>query len=440
MEKDYFRKKISKKSVFKDFGTLNLSYLPVKLYCRDVIIKDLIQNFRGIIEKKGVFSGNCLLIGEGGVGKTLSAKFFAKNFREIALEKNINLIVEYFDCINFRTKSKIIRTLLAKYCQISGRGFSDEEVMIKIITKLKNNEDYIFLILDEVNLIPKDDIWALLDISEAFGHYNVRLSLLLISGKHDWIKIDSVRLLSRLNRKIELTPYNFEEAKKILKYRSNIAFTDGVILENNLELIAKIVDDTKNMRHGIEILQLCGQFADKEDLIKINAEMIRKAATEVAYPSFRSNIIDKLKPQELLSLYAVVRVLVSTDNSFTIINKAYEEYKALCKFYEIEPHVKMSFRKYIRQLNTLKVLKADSIRIDNESRGRHLKITLLDVSAKKLGGYLGKILEKKFFKSTSKLPKTIQNSTHIKNIKKGESEIMEFKSSFKWDLLQEKKK
>ena len=62
--------------------------------------------------------------------------------------------------------------------------------------------------------------------------------------------------------------------------------------------------------------------------------------------------------------------------------------------FEVEPHVKMSFRKYIRQLNTLKVLKADSIRIDDEGRGRHLKITLLDIPAEKLEEYLEEMLEK----------------------------------------------
>lgn len=395
MDKEFFRRELSKKSVFRDSSSLNLSYVPSKLYCRDDVIKELIHNFKGIIEGKGKFSGNCLLIGKGGVGKTVSAKFFGRNFRETALEKNVNLFIEHFDCVNFRTKSKIIRTLLGKYCQGSGRGFSDDEAMKQIITKVKNDNGYILLILDEVHLIPKNDIWALLDTAETFGHHNVRMSLLLISRTFDWIRIESERLLSRINKKIELKPYNFNEAKQILTYRSDIAFKDGIIDEDNLELIGKIVEDTKNMRHGIEILRLIGLYIDKEGMDEITAEIIRTAATEVAYPEFRSDIIDRLKNQELLSLYAVVRALLNSKKSFTTIDEAYEDYAAICETYEIEPHVKMSFRKYIRQLNTLKILQADSIRIDEESRGRHLKITLLDVPAERLNEYLNQILENK---------------------------------------------
>lgn len=395
MDKENFRKELSKRSVFRDSSSLNLSYVPKKLYCRDDIIKELIHNFRGIIEGKGKFSSNCLLIGKGGVGKTVSAKFFGRNFRETAIEKGINLFIEHFDCVNFRTKSKIIRTLLGKYCQGSGRGFSDDEAMKQIITKVKNDNGYILLILDEIHLIPKNDIWALLDTAETFGHHNVRMSLLLISRKHDWIRIESERLLSRINKKINLKPYNLDDAKEILNYRVDLAFKDGVMNEDNLELIAKIVEDTKNMRHGIEILRLSGQYLDKEGLDESSAEIIRNAAAEVAYPEFRADIIDRLKDQELLSLYAVVRALLNSQKSFTTIDDAYEDYKIICETYEIVPHVKMSFRKYVRQLNTLKILLADSIRIDEESRGRHLKITLLDVPAEKLKEYLVEILEKK---------------------------------------------
>jgi len=397
MDKEFFRRELSKKSVFRDSSSLNLSYVPRKLYCREDVIKELIHNFKGIIAGKGKFSGNCLLIGKGGVGKTVSAKFFGLNFRETALEKDVNLFIEHFDCVNFRTKSKIIRTLLGKYCQGSGRGFSDDEAMKQIITKVKNDNGYILLILDEVHLIPKNDIWALLDIAETFGHHNVRMSLLLISRKNDWIRIESERLLSRINKKIKLKPYNFDEAKQILTYRADLALKDGIINEDNLELIGKIVEDSKNMRHGIEILRLSGQYIDKEGMDEITAEIIRTAATEVAYPDFRSDIIDRLKNQELLSLYAVVRALLNSKNSFTTIDEAYEDYAAICETYEIEPHVKMSFRKYIRQLNTLKILQADSIRIDEDSRGRHLKITLLDVPAERLNEYLNQILENKLF-------------------------------------------
>jgi hypothetical protein len=56
----------------------------------------------------------------------------------------------------------------------------------------------------------------------------------------------------------------------------------------------------------------------------------------------------------------------------------------------------MSFRKYIRQLNDLKIIASRTVRIEDVQRGRHLEITLLDIPASKLAELLEDIFEKKF--------------------------------------------
>jgi len=148
MDEDAFRREFGRQSVFRQAGSLDLSYVPPKLYCRDEVIKSLIHNYRRILEEKAPPSINCLLLGKGGVGKTATAKHFGKNFRSIALEKDVNLFIEYYNCINFSSKSKIIRELLGKYTHGSGRGFSDDEALKLILTKLINDDAYMFLIMD----------------------------------------------------------------------------------------------------------------------------------------------------------------------------------------------------------------------------------------------------------------------------------------------------
>ena len=64
--------------------------------------------------------------------------------------------------------------------------------------------------------------------------------------------------------------------------------------------------------------------------------------------------------------------------------------------YSISSHVKMSFRKYVRQLNQLKIIASKTVRIEEAQRGRHLQITLLDIPAIKLAELLEDIFEKKF--------------------------------------------
>jgi cell division control protein 6 len=384
-----------KKSVFKQLSSLDKSFVPDKLYCRDDILNTLIVNYRRILEEKEQPSINCLMLGKGGIGKTVTARYFGKNFRTVALEKDVKLFVEYFDCINFRSKSKIIRELLSQYTHGSGRGYSDDEALKLILSKLVRDDGYMLLIIDEIHLLKSEEVLAFLNIAETFGHHNAKLSILLISRISDWMRIENERILSRLNEKIQLQPYNFEESMKILEYRSELALKEYIIDNELLRMVAQIVVENKDMRHGIEILRKSGLYCDKYGIESINADIIREASEEV-YPTFRADIIDSLKDQELLALLGIVKTLINNDAAFALVDDAYEEYQSLCEGYSIEAHVKMSFRKYVRQLNDLKIIASKTVRIEEATRGRHLEITLLDIPAIKLEELLEQIFERKF--------------------------------------------
>jgi len=395
MDEEEFRKQFGRKSVFRNMSSLDKSFVPQKLLCRDEIIKTLIVNYRRILEEEEQPSTNCVLLGKGGVGKTCTAKYFGNNFKTMAIEHDINLFIEYYDCINFRSKSKIIRELLGKYTHGSGRGFSDDEALKLILTKLIRENGYMLLIIDEVHMLKANDILSFLNIPETFGHHNAKISIILISRGNDWMKIENERILSRLNQKLKLKPYTEEEAITILKYRSELAFKDGVTNEGIIEMVAGIVSEHKNMRHGIDILQKSGLYADKEGFDHITAEMIREASNDV-YPTFRAEVIDKLNDQELFALYGIAQALINNDEAYTLVDDAYEDYQAICETYDEEAHVKMSFRKYVRQLNQLKIVSSKTVRIEDAQRGRHLEITLSDIPAKKLVELLDKIFTQKF--------------------------------------------
>ncbi len=395
MDEEEFRKQFTTKSVFTQANSLDMSYVPEKVYCRDEVINNLIYNFRRILEEETQPSVNTLLLGPGGVGKTCTARYFGRNFKTIALEKGVNVFVEYYNCINFRSKSKIIRELLAKYTHGSGRGFSDDEALKLILKQLIREKGYMLLLIDEVHLLRPDEILAFLDIAETYGHQNAKLSIILISRNKDWMTIETERILSRLNEKIRLKPYNYEESKQILEYRSELAFKEYVIDDGILSMISQIVTDHENMRHGIEILRKGGLYADRENLDSVNADIIRAASNEV-YPTFRGEIVDQLNDQELFALFGIARSLIIKDEPFTLVDDAFEEYQVISETYSIEPHVKMSFRKYIRTLNQLKIIASKTVRIEKAERGRHLEITLLDIPALKLEEFLIEIFNKKF--------------------------------------------
>jgi len=395
MDEEEFRKHFMTKSVFNQANSLDMSYVPEKVFCRDEAINNLIYNFRRILEEEEQPSVNTLLLGPGGVGKTCTARYFGRNFKTIALEKDVDVFIEYYNCINFRSKSKIIRELLAKYTHGSGRGFSDDEALKLILKQLIREKGYMLLIIDEVHLLRSDEILAFLDIAETYGHQNAKLSIILISRNKDWMTVETERILSRLNEKIKLKPYNYEESKQILEYRSELAFKEYVVDDDILNMVSQIVADHENMRHGIEILRKSGLYADRENLDSVSADIIRAASNDV-YPTFRGEIVDQLNDQELLALFGIARSLINKDEPFTLVDDAFEEYQIISETYSVEPHVKMSFRKYIRTLNQLKIIASKTVRIEEAERGRHLEITLLDIPALKLEEFLIEIFNKKF--------------------------------------------
>ena len=80
-----------------------------------------------------------------------------------------------------------------------------------------------------------------------------------------------------------------------------------------------------------------------------------------------------------------------------MVDDAFEEYQIISEMHSIEPHVKMSFRKYIRTLNQLKIISSKTVRTEEEEeRGRHLEITLLDIPTGNLEAFLIEIFDRKF--------------------------------------------
>lgn len=367
----FFRERVYGKSVFKNPEVLDVNYVPDTLEGRDDILTSLIIHFRRILFEKNL-SVNCLLLGPAGSGKTTIAKFFAANFRQIALEHMPGFNVEYFNCIESRTNAKIISRLLKKYCYSTGRGVSSEEGWSIMVSSLKRNKAYLFIVLDEVHNLSRQSLLELLCLSETYGHQNSNFSFLLISREEDWLRIESEKILSRINEIIRVDPYTFESAYRILSKRGDVAFKEYVLSNKLIEQVSKIANETKNLRHGIDILRKCGNYVNERNTKKITLEIVKKASKD-AYSEFRK-VIDYLKEHELLTLYSMLLELETHES--TDFLTTYQDYKKICFQLNIKPHVQMSFRKYERVLEKNNLLKSKLVRTE-ACLGKRKQINLI---------------------------------------------------------------
>ena len=245
----------------------------------------------------------------------------------------------------------------------SNAGISDVLAWKILITHLSRNKSYLFLIIDEVHNLQRDEILRILNIGETFGHHNVRISFLLISRLNAWLKIEDEKILSRLDAKIELRPYNYEEVIDILQEKSDEAFKEGIIGQELLCKIAKIVMKNKDLRIGIQILRMLGEKANNLGLKEITSGLLTPELEN--FNSKFLNDIQMINSHELLCLYSVLKAIKLSNIDYTTISESYSTYRYLCLKYSLIPHVKITYTKHVRHLKNNHLLNTQRITIEN---------------------------------------------------------------------------
>ena len=393
MDIDDFQNRMSYTSVFQNFGSLAQNWVPSekeKLLCRDREIDHMISLFRPIIVEDAPFSANLLVLGGGGVGKTVTVKYFAKNFRDFA-RKTTKITIEYYDCLQHKTKSAILRDMVGKVNFSSGHGFSDPELMKQILMHLKSTNQYLLIILDEVHNLPPEDIMAFLNASQAFGQANSRFSIIAITRSMDWMKVRDEKMESRIQSTLMFEPYREEEAFRILRYRANLAFRIGVIDDDAIKLISSIVRKTGNMRTGIEILIACGQHCDQNRLSVITPEIILQSRN-IVNPEFKKDIFTGLKREELFAALALIRTIESTTLGYATIDKSYETFNLILEEYGEEPKVIQTFYRYVDDLVKRRIFNSTMAKKRGKAKGQEKRIQLLDIDPKSLKEYIETLL------------------------------------------------
>jgi Cdc6-like AAA superfamily ATPase len=382
---DEFRKPTN--HPFNNIRQLDLSYVPEQLIGRDREIKSLISGFKRVLEESERPNYNILVLGKGGIGKTNFAKWFANYFKSVAFSNGIVVKVEYFNCIHYRSKSKILRDLLAKYGKGSGRGYSDEEALLQIANALKKENIYLILIIDEIHLLSSEEVQSFVQIREGFRNENIKLSLFLISRTKDFNRLETQTIRKYIDHEITLQPYTYAQTLTCIHHRSDVAFGKNSIGKECLALIAQIAYTHQNLRHGIEILRKSAVYANKQGTPKITADMIREASNDV-YPTFRGEIVDALTEQELCVLYSIAQGLCDEDKVYISIEYCYLHYKKLCVNYSMEIQSHSSYNQIIANLVQLEI-------IAREEKKDSERVTFLDIPSNTFLELLSEILELK---------------------------------------------
>ncbi|HVC26934.1 MAG TPA: AAA family ATPase [Nitrososphaerales archaeon] len=318
-------------------------------------------------------------------GKTMLAKKLG-----VALEKKA---AGYGNRVKFlHVNCRIDRSLVAIFNKAlrslghvyPSRGLSFEELLQALFEELRRDRVHMVVAFDEADSLVESDPSSLYTITRIreISPDTQAFSSLLISKTLDYVKMVDLSTLSSLQRNaISLDPYSAEQLYDILLYRSQLAFREGCIDDESLQMAAEIASVYGDARYAIELIYRAGKKAEATDSGKVMPEHVRLAKEGVP-PEFRKEELVYLDRHQRVMLMAISGMLKKSDSASATIGEVEKSYNALCESMGIAPNHHTQVWNDINELARKGIIEAQLS--GKGFRGRTTMIGLSRVSAEHL--------------------------------------------------------
>ena len=179
---NYIEESFKLPSLFLDEFAFSSTYIPNKLLHRENELIILSRIFLSILKKPYDYSKKIMIVGNVGVGKTVTIHVFGKMLKESALKRGFNLEYVHINCRTKKSSYLILQTILnALIDSIPSRGLSPGD-LINILSKhLEKKICHLVLILDELDFLLKIDsdlVYSLSRLNENNFVQNLPLSII----------------------------------------------------------------------------------------------------------------------------------------------------------------------------------------------------------------------------------------------------------------------
>jgi len=255
-------------TLFQNELALDYGFIPKIIPFREAQQQYIATCIKPLFQKHS--GKNILIAGSPGIGKTVAVKHVLKELSDETEE----ILPLYINCWKKNTSYKV----MLEMCELLDIKFIQALTTEQLIKKLASilNKKPVVICLDEVDKLENNDILYMLseDISKK--------SIILITNERSWqVKLDS-RIKSRLSLDfLEFQPYNKKETHEILKQRVEYAFYPKVFNIEDLEPIAELSFQKKDIRTGIYLLKESGLIAEQFSSKNITPQHIQKALSKL---------------------------------------------------------------------------------------------------------------------------------------------------------------
>lgn len=392
MVRDYIEDELSRRTVFKSEQFLSIDYVPEFLPHRESELRTLAQSFKVLITSPGRTSQKFIIEGPVGTGKTAVAKRFAEQMIQAANRRGINLQKLHINCrVNKSPYLVYLRMLRAFKPKFPRRGHSPEELLQMIIEVLDREDQYLLLILDELDYFIRqrgaDILYDLTRLTDDRLNEPQRLSIIGVGRK---IPLDENMFdqstLSTLQRNIlRFEKYSSHALYDILKGRIEMAFEEDAVMDETLQVICDIASNRGDARYAIELLWRAGKQTDGEGMSQIIPDYVRQAKADT-HPELRKEVYAALPRQNKLLLLAAARQLKEVRSAYITMGEIEDMYQSICEEYGEEPRAHTQIWEWVQDLTAHGVI--DTKRSGPGQRGQTTLIGLSDVPAELLEQFL----------------------------------------------------
>jgi len=397
---DLFEDLLRKPSLFKSEKKLENTYVPKKLPHREKELSLLSQLFLELIANPNSISRKILIVGRTGIGKTATIKLFGEMLINAAAKRSGIIKYIHINCRKERTSYKVlIKIVRALNNNFPKRGYSPQDLLDIIVDIINSQNLHLLVVLDELSyLINKggDLIYSLTRINDDSFSKEQHLSIIGIIRDMTCLSNLDVSTMSTLQRNIiYFKNYNREQLYDILKYRASISIKENVISDKLIETISDLVDQSGDIRYGLNLLWKATKIAENQNLKYITMEYIRLANQDIV-PFSTIDVLKYIPIQKGIFLLAIITALKKSGRIQVSVLEITDSYLIICENLGIHPRSHSQLWNYLQEFKREYLI---TLEIKSESiKGRKALISIQDIPISKFEEILVKILQTKGIK------------------------------------------
>lgn len=363
---------MSENAIFRDKSKLSPRYVPEELPHRQSQIEQLVHPFSDATKDPDKFPLAILqVIGSAGIGKTSTALRASKILEDLFAKSRLSLKTAYINLkLQGGNKFAIYRLLLERIApELPAQGLSAEEMLRYLLQYLRENRQYAFIIMDEIDYLIKTtkETGIIYDLTrlneyEPDKPCNIKGVMFIARSMEFYGKLDPAELSTLGRIPMEFYPYTLQQISDILEDRAAQAFTRNAIGSDVIDKVASITKSAEvnsDVRYALDLLLYAGNLAESHGTGRVMLDHIRKVHGQM-HPSITTEEIEQLSKSHLVILMALVRALKSK-------KKPYVELKDV-RLYASELAEQLGMKKFdienyledlsVRKLVDIKSLKA----------------------------------------------------------------------------------